>query len=145
MYSFLAALARNRQVRFGAEHRVPAMTSATSDVAEEVVWSDERIGQSAGPRTVTSVLFTPDVAVAGAATNNFQVTVNQRSATGTLVGVVAQLVFGAGTNAPAFVPASVPVTGNASIGVGGTLTVTITHNGTGIAAPASLLRVEVAS
>ena len=88
------------------------------------------------------VQVTFDAAVTGAATNNFAATLNLYRA-GSLVGAVASLTFGNAVNASKWVAKDLGALAYTVLQAGDILTFALTHNGTGIQAPAGVVTVDV--
>lgn len=86
---------------------------------------------------VGTVFLTSPVAVTGAATNNFTVSVRQLR-NGTPVQTIASFVAGAGNNLAVETPVSLPVTATQLLR-GDAIDVQLVQNGTGLAVPAGLL------
>jgi hypothetical protein len=105
---------------------------------------------------VLSAALTCDAAVAGAATNNFAVTISHYNAAGTLVDQIVY-TFAAGVNATAFLPidlggavagaltnpTGVTVQKGWTLQAGDSIVVARTSNGTGLASPAFTVTVGV--
>lgn len=120
------------------EEGVPAAATAASD--------DTLLGQAPFAGTVTSVLYVPEAAITGAATNNRTVSLVNKGQDGTGTAIVATLTFASGTNAAANNEVTVPLSGTAAdlvIADGDTLQWRSVANGTGLADPGGVARVSV--
>lgn len=120
------------------EEGVPAAATAASD--------DTLLGQAPFAGTVTSVLYVPEAAITGAATNNRTVSLVNKGQAGSGTAIVATLTFASGTNATANNEVTVPLSGTAAdlvIAEGDTLQWRSVANGTGLADPGGVARVSV--
>lgn len=124
----------NKDIPLLSQHRFAGMTGATVD-AEVAVY------EAVYPVTVVAAKVTFDAAVTGAATNNFAATVNLYRA-GSLVGAMASLTFVLNTNATKWVAVDLGAITTPVLQVGDVLTVALTHNGTGIQAPAGVVTLD---
>lgn len=119
--------------------RGPAVSTVGNDDVEELVVVEF-------PGAVTSVTYTPDGTITGAATNNRTVSLVNKGQTGAGSTVIATLNFGSGTNATAADEKAIPLSGtpaNLVVAAGDVLEWQSTHIGTGIADPGGLVKVNI--
>jgi hypothetical protein len=96
--------------------------------------------------TVTSVTYSPDGTITGAATNNRTVQLVNKGQSGAGSTVVASLNFAGGTNAPAGDEKTIPLSGTAAnlvVASGDVLEWQSNAVGTGIADPGGLVKVAI--
>jgi hypothetical protein len=118
---------------------VPGMATAGTD--DTIILSEVPF---AG--TVTSVTYTPDAAITGAATNHRAVRLINRGAAGTGTTVIAELAFDNGVNAVAGDELTIPlsaVAGATTVAAGDILSWFSDAILTGIADPGGLVQVEI--
>lgn len=104
------------------------------------------IGTAPFAGTVTSVTYTPEAAITGAATNHRAIRVRNRGAAGSGTTVVAELAFDNGVNAAAFDEKTIPLSGtaaNLTVAAGDVLELFSDAIGTGIADPGGIVRVTI--
>lgn len=121
------------------EEGVPAVSTAGNS-------DDTLLGQAPFAGTVTSVLYVPEAAITGAATNHRSVSLVNKGQAGTGTTVVATLAFDNGVNATANNEVTVPLSGTAAnlvIAEGDTLQWRSLAVGTGIADPGGVARVTL--
>lgn len=105
------------------------------------------LGVAPEDETVTSVTYVPVTAITGAATNNRTVSVVNKAQDGSGSTVVASIIYASGVNAAAGDENTVTLSGtpaNLNVSAGDVLEWTSVHNGTGIADPGGLVRVNLA-
>jgi hypothetical protein len=117
----------------------PAVTTANAsdDIAATVVPFD---------CTVTSVTYTAEAAITGAATNHRTVSIVNKGLTGAGSTTVASLTFNTGTNAAAYDETTITLSGTAAnldLTAGDVLQWRSVFVGTGITDPGGLVRVTV--
>jgi hypothetical protein len=88
--------------------------------------------------TVQGVRWIPGAAVTGANTNNFALTVNNKTQT---LGVTTTKTYASGTNSVANTAESLTLTANVAVNAGDVLAFDRTVNGTGLASPAGHLEI----
>lgn len=94
--------------------------------------------------TVTRVSYTPEAAIAGAATNNRTVQVINRGQSGAGAVVVATLTYDAGVNGVAYDEQNLTLqAANLVIAAGDVLEFRSSPNGTGLADPGGSVLIEV--
>ncbi len=104
------------------------------------------IGRAPYAGTVTSVTYTPEAAITGAATNHRAIRVRNRGQDGSGSTVVAELAFDNGVNATAFDEKTITVSGtaaNLTVVEGDVLELFSDAVGTGIADPGGVVRVTI--
>jgi hypothetical protein len=119
--------------------RSVAVATVGNDASNEVVVAEYN-------GTVTSVTYTPDATITGAATNNRTVSLVNKGQTGVGATVIATLNFANGTNAPVGDEKTIPLSGTAAnlvVAAGDVLEWQSTHIGTGIADPGGLVKVAI--
>lgn len=88
--------------------------------------------------TITGVRWIPGAAVTGANTNNFALTVNNKTQT---LGVTTTKTYASGTNSVASTPEVLTLTANVNVAAGDVIAFDRTVNGTGLASPAGHLEI----
>lgn len=117
---------------------LPAQAAAGADIAVPLGVFIRDDGSGYG---VTGVNVTANVAVTGAATNNYALTVRQMRA-GVLVQNIATVTFASGTNLAVETPSPLTVTAT-SLQKGDLVDVLMHQNGTGIAVAVGTVAVQV--
>lgn len=118
---------------------VPGMATAGTD-------DSVTLGRAPFAGTVSSVTYTPDAAITGAATNTRAVRLRNRGQAGAGTTIVAELQFDSGVNAAAFDEKVIPLSGTAAnlvVAEGDILEWFSDAVGTGLADPGGLARVEI--
>jgi hypothetical protein len=127
---------------------MPAKNYTTTAVAVGTAGNDQNnesfVAEYAG--VVTSVTYTPNATITGAATNNRTVNLVNKGQTGVGTTVIATLNFGNGTNATAGDEKAITLSGTAAnlvVASGDVLEWQSVHIGTGITDPGGLVKVTI--
>lgn len=126
--------------------RITPVLSATIPAVAAAVDDSTVFGEVSFAGTVTSVTYTPEAAITGAATNHRAIRLRNRGAAGTGTTVIAELAFDAGVNAAAFDEVTIPLTAtvaNRAIAEGDILEVFSDSIGTGLADPGGVVQVAI--
>lgn len=121
------------------EADVPAVSTAGND-------DDTVLGVAPFNCTVTSVVYVPEAAITGAATNHRTVSLVNKGQAGAGTTSVASLTFDNGVNATAYDERTITLSGTAAnldLAAGDTLQWRSIHVATGITDPGGLVRVTV--
>lgn len=119
-----------------------------NDPGQSTVGTDSSFAAGPVPHrgTVSSVTFTPNAAITGAATNHRAIRVRNRGAAGAGTTVIAELAFDTGVNATAFDEKTIPLSAtpaNLVVAEGDVLEVFSDAIGTGIADPGGTVKVLI--
>lgn len=128
--------------------KAPLVETLQARVAAEGLTTDgtEPVGEAPFAGTVTSVSYTPDSTITGAATNNRTVSLVNKGQDGSGNTVIATLAFNTGVNAPADDEKQIPLSGvaaNLVVAAGDILAFASVHGGTGLADPGGLVQVGI--
>lgn len=121
-------------------------TSRTTAVATVGNSESDEVAVCEYNGTVTSVTYTPDGTITGAATNNRTVQLVNKGQSGAGSTVIATLNFANGTNATAGDEKTIPLSGtpaNLVVAAGDVLEWQSNAVGTGIADPGGLVKVNI--